>query len=101
MAMGVPNNDDVLSQIGYSKVVFGRQFPQKNVAERLFRHILQDTIFLQNGEMYNFVCRLILSQNFLCVTDGLPEIIPFPVQLPLKLLERNLYNKILLTLKYA
>ena len=72
------------------KVVLGREFPQINVAEWLFRHILQDTIFLQNGEMYNFVCRLILSQNFLCVTDGFPEIIPLPVQLPLKLLERNL-----------
>ena len=29
-----------------TKVVFGREFPQKNVAECLFRHILQDTIFL-------------------------------------------------------
>ena len=28
------------------KVVFGREFLQKNVAECLFRHILQDTIFL-------------------------------------------------------
>ena len=30
----------------FAKVVFGREFPQKNVAECLFRHILQDTIFL-------------------------------------------------------
>ena len=29
-----------------TKVVFGRDFPQKNVAECLFRHILQDTNFL-------------------------------------------------------
>ena len=29
-----------------AKVVFGREFPQKNVVECLFRHILQDTIFL-------------------------------------------------------
>ena len=28
-----------------AKVVFGREFPQKNVAECLFRHILEDTIF--------------------------------------------------------
>ena len=43
--------------------------------------------------MYNFVCRLILSQNVLYIAHGLPEeIIPFPVQLPLKLLERNLYG---------
>ena len=35
------------------KVVFGKGFPQKNVAECLFRHILQDTIFLWNGEMYS------------------------------------------------
>ena len=27
------------------KVVFGRDLPQKNVAECLFKHILQDTIF--------------------------------------------------------
>ena len=72
------------------KVVFRRESPQKNVAEWLFRHILQDTIFLQNGEMYNFVCRLILSQNILNTAHVFPEIIPFPVQLPLKLLERNL-----------
>ena len=41
--------------------------------------------------MYNFVCGLILSQNFLYIAHGFPGIIPFPVQLPLKLLERNLY----------
>ena len=41
--------------------------------------------------MYNFVCRLILSQKFLYIANGFLEIIPFPVQLPLKLLERNLY----------
>ena len=41
--------------------------------------------------MYNFVCRLILSQKFSYTAHGFPEIIPFPVQLPLKLLERNLY----------
>ena len=29
-----------------TKVVFGRGFLQKNVAEWLFRHIFQDTIFL-------------------------------------------------------
>ena len=29
-----------------NKVAFGKGFPQKNVAECLFRHILQDTIFL-------------------------------------------------------
>ena len=29
-----------------AKVVFGRGFLQKNVAECLFKHILQDTIFL-------------------------------------------------------
>ena len=46
------------------KVVFGRGFPQKNVAECVFRRILQDAIFLYNGEMYNFVCRLILSKKF-------------------------------------
>ena len=28
-----------------ANVVFGREFPQKNVAECLFRHILQDTFF--------------------------------------------------------
>ena len=42
--------------------------------------------------MYNFVCRLILSQNVLNIAHGFPEIIPFPVQLPLKLLEKNLYQ---------
>ena len=35
--------------------------------------------------MYNFVSRLILSQqNFLYIAHGFPEIILFPVQLPLK-----------------
>ena len=72
------------------KVAFGREFLQKNVAECIFRHILQDTIFLWNGEMYNFVWRLILSHIFLCIVHGFLEIIPFPVPLPLKLLERNL-----------
>ena len=48
--------------------------------------------FLWNGEMYNFVFRLILSQNFSYITHGFPDIIPFPVQLPLKLLEMNLYK---------
>ena len=57
----------VLCYEGHIKVVLGREFPQKNVTEWLFRHILQDTIFLQNGEMYNFVCRLILSQISLCM----------------------------------
>ena len=61
------------------------------MAECIFRHILQDIIFLLNGEMYNFVCRLILSQNFLYTAHGFPGIIPFPVQLPSKLLEMNLY----------
>ena len=32
--------------------------------------------------MYNFVCRLILSQKFLYIANGFPEIIPLPVQLP-------------------
>ena len=41
--------------------------------------------------MYNFVYRLILSQNVSYIAHGFPEIIPFPVQLPLKVLERNLY----------
>ena len=46
--------------------------------------------------MYNFVCRLILSQNFWYISHGFPEIIPFPVPLPLKLLERNLYTMLVL-----
>ena len=40
--------------------------------------------------MYNFGCSLILSQNFSYIAHGFPEIITFPAQLPLKLLERNL-----------
>ena len=34
-----------ITTIEISKVVFVRGFPQKNVAECIFRHILQDTIF--------------------------------------------------------
>ena len=42
-----------------------------------------------------YVSRLILSQIFLYIAHGFPEIIPFPVQLPLKLLERNLFYQLL------
>ena len=34
------------NKLTLAKVMFGREFPQKNVAEWFFRHILQDTIFL-------------------------------------------------------
>ena len=56
------------------------------MSEKTFRHI-----FLQNGEMYNFVCNLIISQNFSYIAHGFPEIITFPVQLPLKPKEESLY----------
>ena len=39
--------------------------------------------------MYNFVSRLILSQNFLYMAHGFPKIIPFPVQIPLKALRKE------------
>ena len=43
-------------------------------------------MYLCNGEMYNFVivCRLILSYFFIAHGHGFPEIVPVPVQLPLK-----------------
>ena len=36
----------ILQKKPQTKEVFGREFPQINVAECIFRHILQDTIFL-------------------------------------------------------
>ena len=59
--------------------------------------------FIKNGEMYNFVFRLILSQKILQVAHGFPEIIPFLVQLSLKLLEMNLqylYNPVQYKLQF-
>ena len=79
------------------KVVFRREIPQKNVVECLFSQILQDTIFCKMAKCTTlyvvhtmYLLTLILSQIFLYIAHCFSEIIPFPVQLPLKHLERNL-----------
>ena len=73
-----------------SKVVFGREFPSKKRGEPLSRHIFQDTIFFfVKWRAENFVCRLTLSQNLFHIGYGFLKIIPFPMPLPLILLEKN------------
>ena len=74
------------------KIVLGREFPLINVAEcRVFSDIFfKIQFFCKMAKCkYNFVSRLILSQNFLYMAHGFPKIIPFPVQIPLKALRKE------------
>ena len=76
--------------------MFGKEFPQKKMWRNVFSDILLKIQFLCKMAKCTtlFVCRLILFQNFLYIAHGFPEIIPFPVQLPIKLIERNLQNSV-------
>ena len=80
-----------LLKIRTLKVVFGKELPQKNMVECLFRYILQDTIFckMANCTILYVVLRLILSQFFI-YCPWFSRNSSFPVQLPLQLLEKNL-----------
>ena len=70
-------------------VVLGREFPSKKRGEPLSCHILQDTNNFVKWRAENFLRRETLSRNIFHMGYGIPEIIPFPVRLPLILLERN------------
>ena len=74
---------------GSYKVVFGREFPSKKCGKPLSCHILQDTNNFVKWRAENFVRRATLSQNIFHMGYGIPEIMPFPVRLPLIILETN------------
>ena len=67
--------------------MFGREFPSKTSGESLSWYIFQDTNVKWRAE--KFVYTENMPQIFFHIGYGFPEIIPFPVPLPLILLEKN------------
>ena len=72
--------------------MLGREFPSKKRGEPLYCHILQDTNNFVKWRAENFVRRVTLTQKNFHMGYGIPEIIPFPVRLPLILPETNVFR---------